>query len=124
MLYARKGDDREHREGASGVRGQPGGQAAYSASKEWRRLLGLTRTLAAEELSVKGIRVNAVVPGLIDAGMVQRMDHRHRDRMKEHIPLGRLGTGEEVARAVLFLASDDAAYIVGAELPVDGGLTL
>jgi 3-oxoacyl-[acyl-carrier protein] reductase len=119
MLHARKGAI-VNVASASGVRASPG-QAAYSASK--RGLLGLTRTLAAE-LSVKGIRVNAVVPGLIDAGMVQRMDHRHRDRMKEHIPLGRLGTGEEVARAVLFLASDEAAYIVGAELPVDGGLTL
>jgi 3-oxoacyl-[acyl-carrier protein] reductase len=105
---------------AAGVRASPG-QANYSAAKGG--LLALSKTLAAE-LSPKGIRVNSVVPGLIDAGMVQRMDHRALERGKGRIPLGRLGTAEEVAKAVLFLASDDAAYIVGCELPVDGGLTL
>jgi 3-oxoacyl-[acyl-carrier protein] reductase len=97
------------------------GQANYAASKGG--LLALSRTLAAE-LSSKGIRVNAVVPGLIDAGMVHHLDHRVLERLKTRIALGRLGTAEEVAKAVLFLASDDAAYVVGCELPVDGGLTL
>jgi 3-oxoacyl-[acyl-carrier protein] reductase len=119
MLYAKKGAI-VNVASAVAVRANPG-QASYAASKGG--LLALTRTLAAE-LSPKGVRVNAVVPGLIDAGMVQRMDHRALDRMKARIPLGRLGVAEEVARAVLFLASDEAAYVVGAELPVDGGLTL
>jgi 3-oxoacyl-[acyl-carrier protein] reductase len=105
---------------ASARRASPG-QASYAASKGG--LLSLSRTLAAE-LGPRGIRVNAVVPGLIDAGMVSRMDHRARDRVLTHVPLGRLGSAEDVARAVTFLASDDAAYIVGCELPVDGGLTL
>ncbi len=119
MLHARKGSI-VNVASASAVRANPG-QANYAAAKGG--LLALSRTLAAE-LSPKGIRVNAVVPGLIDAGMVQRMDHRALERSKAHIPLGRLGTADEVAKVVLFLASDDAAYIVGCELPVDGGLTL
>lgn len=119
MLHARKGAI-VNVASATAVRANPG-QANYAAAKGG--LLSLTRTLAAE-LSPKGVRVNAVLPGLIDAGMVQRMDHRALDRFKGQIPLGRLGTGDELAKAVLFLASDDAAYVVGAELPVDGGLAL
>lgn len=119
MLHARRGSI-VNIASAVAFRANPG-QASYAAAKGG--LLGLSRTLAAE-LSPKGIRVNTVVPGLIDAGMVQRMDHRALEKMKPRIPLGRLGTAEELARAVLFLASDDAAYIVGCELPVDGGLTL
>jgi len=102
------------------VRANPG-QTGYAASKGG--LLAFTRTLAAE-LCPKGIRVNAVVPGLIDAGMAQHMDHRARERVQARIPIGRLGRAEDVARAVLFLASDDAAYLVGCELAVDGGLSL
>lgn len=119
MLYARQGAI-VNVASATALRANPG-QASYAASKGG--LLALSRTLAAE-LSVKGVRVNAVVPGLIDAGMVQRMDHRALERLKAKIPAGRLGTADEVARAVLFLASDDAAYVIGAELPVDGGLAL
>jgi 3-oxoacyl-[acyl-carrier protein] reductase len=119
MLYAKKGAI-VNVASATALRANPG-QSSYAASKGG--LLALTRTLAAE-LSPKGIRVNAVVPGLVDAGMVQRMDHRALARARERIPLGRLGLADEVARAVLFLASDDASYVVGAELPVDGGLTL
>jgi 3-oxoacyl-[acyl-carrier protein] reductase len=119
MMHARKGAI-VNVASSTAIRANPG-QANYAAAKGG--LLALSRTLAAE-LSPKGIRVNAVVPGLIDAGMVQRMDHRALEKGKSHIPLGRLGTADEVARVVLFLASDDAAYVVGAELPVDGGLTL
>ncbi len=119
MLHARKGAI-VNIASAAALRASPG-QANYSAAKGG--LLALSRTLAAE-LSPKGIRVNSVVPGLIDAGMVQRMDHRALERGKGRIPLGRLGTADEVAKAVLFLASDEASYIVGCELPVDGGLTL
>jgi 3-oxoacyl-[acyl-carrier protein] reductase len=97
------------------------GQAAYAASKGG--VLALTRTLAAE-LAPRGIRVNAVVPGFIDAGMTTRLDHRALAERTPRIPLARLGSADEVARVVLFLASDDASYIVGQALFVDGGLSL
>lgn len=97
------------------------GQTNYAASKGG--LLAFTRSLAAE-LGASGIRVNAVVPGLIAAGMGQRLDHRVIARHQAAIALGRLGNADEVARAVLFLASDEASYIVGQCLAVDGGLTL
>jgi 3-oxoacyl-[acyl-carrier protein] reductase len=119
MLHAKKGAI-VNVASASALRASPG-QANYSAAKGG--LLALTRTLAAE-LAPKGIRVNAVVPGLIDAGIVKTMDRRAFERILGHVPLGRTGLAGEVAKAVLFLASDDAAYVVGAELPVDGGLTL
>jgi 3-oxoacyl-[acyl-carrier protein] reductase len=96
------------------------GQAGYAASKGG--LVAFTRTLAAE-LAPKGVRANAIVPGLIDAGMVKRMDRRHRDARAAHIPMGRLGRPEEVARAAVFLASDDASYVTGQALVVDGGLS-
>jgi len=86
-------------------------------------VLALTRSLAAE-LAPHGLRVNAVVPGLLGAGMALRLDHRIVAEQKARIPLGRVGSAEEVARVVLFLASDDASYVVGQCLSVDGGLTL
>lgn len=97
------------------------GQSNYAASKGG--LLSLTTSLAAE-LAPSGLRVNAVVPGLINAGMVTRTDPRAVARVRERIPLGRLGEAQEVARATLFLASDDAGYITGQALVVDGGLSL
>ncbi len=119
MMHARRGAI-VNVASVAALRASPG-QTAYAASKGG--LLALGRTLAAE-LAPRGIRVNTVVPGLIDAGMVQRMDHRARQRALDHVPLGRLGSAVDVARAVLFLASDEAAYVVGCELTVDGGLTL
>lgn len=102
------------------IRASPG-QAGYAASKGG--LLSFTKTLAAE-LGPRGVRVNAVVPGLIDAGMVKRMDRRRRDERAAHVPLGRLGEAREVAEAVRFLASDAASYVTGHALVVDGGLSL
>jgi len=104
----------------AGMRASPG-QANYSAAKGG--VLALTTTLAAE-LAPRGVRVNAVVPGMLSTGMGARIDHRVAERRRATIPMGRFGTGDEVARAVLFLASDEAAYIVGQHLVIDGGLSL
>jgi 3-oxoacyl-[acyl-carrier protein] reductase len=93
------------------------GQAAYAASKAG--VLSLTRTLATEAVG-RGVRVNAVIPGLLTTGMGARLDHRIAERYQAEIPIGRFGTGEEVAKAVLFLASDDASYVVGESITVDG----
>ena len=97
------------------------GQANYAAAKAG--VLALTRTLALE-LGPRGIRANAVLPGLCAAGMGVRLDRRVVDRERARIPLGRLGQAEEVARAVLFLASDESSYVTGQALVVDGGRTL
>jgi 3-oxoacyl-[acyl-carrier protein] reductase len=104
----------------SGVRASPG-QAAYSAAKGG--LVALTRTLGAE-LAPRGIRVNSVVPGLCAAGMAQRLDRRVFDDHVARTPLGRAGTAEEIAAAVLFVASDAASFVVGQSIVVDGGLSL
>jgi 3-oxoacyl-[acyl-carrier protein] reductase len=101
------------------LRASPG-QVNYAASKGG--LVAFTRSLGAE-LAPRGIRVNAVLPGAIAAGLAARLDRRIAERIRGAIPLGRFGTAEEVARVVLFLASGDAAYIVGQALVVDGGLT-
>lgn len=104
----------------AGVRASPG-QANYAASKAG--VIALTRTLAAE-VAGRGVRVNAVVPGLFAGGMGERLDRRVLDARRAAIPSGRLGGPQELARAVLFLASDDASYVVGQALAVDGGLSL
>lgn len=104
----------------SAMRASPG-QAAYSASKAG--ILALVRTLAAE-VAAAGIRVNAIAPGVIDAGMVRATS---RERMREvdaRIPMGRRGRAEDVGRGAVFLLSEDAAYVTGHTLVIDGGLGL
>lgn len=103
----------------SALRASPG-QVNYAASKGG--LVAFTRALGAE-LAPRGVRVNAVIPGAISAGLAARLDRRIADRIRTAVPLGRFGTAEEVAKSVLFLASDDATYIVGHALVVDGGLS-
>ncbi len=96
-----------------------GGQAAYSASKAG--LIGLTKSVA-KELASRNIRVNAVSPGFIGTDMTAHLSEELRQKMVESIPLARLGSPEDVANAVVFLASDAAAYITGEVLKVNGGM--
>lgn len=95
------------------------GQTNYAATKAG--VIGMTRTWA-RELGKKGITVNAVAPGFIVTEMTAAVPRKVLDQMREKTPLSRLGTPEDVAQAYLFLASEDAAYINGVVLPVDGGL--
>jgi len=97
------------------------GQANYAASKAG--LLGLTKSIA-RELASRGITVNAVAPGFIETDMTARLTPEQRDALAKGIPLERLGTPADVAAAVLFLASDGAAYITGQVLVVDGGMVM
>ena len=99
------------------------GLAAYNAAKAG--VINLTRT-AALELASSGVRVNAVCPGLVDTPPLRRAFQIAPDRRhvaEAAIPLGRLARPEEIARVILFLASDDASYVTGAAIVVDGGLT-
>ncbi|OFX41548.1 MAG: 3-oxoacyl-[acyl-carrier-protein] reductase [Bacteroidetes bacterium GWA2_40_14] len=97
------------------------GQTNYVATKAG--LIGMTKTLA-KELGRKGVTVNAVAPGFIATEMVKKMPAEVLKTMEEKVPLKRLGLPEEIAAAYLFLASDDAAYINGTVLSVDGGITI
>jgi len=96
------------------------GQTNYAAAKGG--IVALTRTLAVE-LAPRGVRVNGVIPGVLSTGMGERLDRRVAEQRRAEIPLGRFGRAEEVAEAVLFLASEESAYIVGQSIVVDGGLT-
>ena len=104
----------------AGLRGNPG-QANYSAAKAG--LIGLTRAAAAE-LGSRQVTVNAVAPGWIETDMTALVPAAVRESVLGRVPLGRLGRPEDVAQAVLFLASPGAAYITGTVLVVDGGLTM
>ena len=96
------------------------GQLAYHASKGAVTLMTLN---AAVTYADRGIRVNAVLPGLIDTEMVRDQDPAMRAETIGNTPMKRIGTPEEVAKVILFLASDDASYVTGALVPVDGGFT-
>jgi 3-oxoacyl-[acyl-carrier protein] reductase len=103
----------------SGLMGNPG-QANYSASKAG--VIGLTRTVA-RELASRGITVNAVAPGFIATDMAAKLGEDVLQQVKSQTPLGRLGDPQDVADAVLFLASEAASFITGHVLVVDGGLS-
>jgi 3-oxoacyl-[acyl-carrier protein] reductase len=97
------------------------GQTNYVASKSG--VIGMTRVWA-REYGKYGIRVNAVAPGFITTEMVQKMPEAVLNEMKAHTPLGRLGTPEDIANVYAFLASNEAAYIHGAVISVDGGIVI
>lgn len=103
------------------VVGQSGtaGQVNYAASKAG--LVGMARSLT-RELGSRNVTANVVAPGFIDTDMTAALDDKTQELAVAAIPLGRQGTAEEVAGAVSFLASDDAAYVSGAVIPVDGGM--
>ncbi len=103
-----------------GLRGNAG-QVNYAASKAG--VIGMTKSLA-KELASRGVTVNAVAPGFIETDMTAALSEAARSAAQGSIPMGRLGGPEDVARAVGFLASDDAAYVTGQVLAVDGGMAM
>ena len=104
----------------SGILGNAG-QANYSASKAG--VIGLTKSVA-RELASRGITANAIAPGVIATDMTEVLSDGVKESLKERVPLGHIGAPEDIAKAVAFLASDDAAYITGQVLAVDGGMSM
>ena len=104
----------------SGVMGN-GGQTNYSASKAG--LIGFTKALA-REVASRSITVNAIAPGFVPTDLTSGIPENMKEESKKLIPLGRWGNAEEVAYAVAFFASDEAAYITGQTLNVDGGMAM
>ena len=104
----------------SGIGGNAG-QVNYAASKAG--VVGMTKSLA-KELASRGVTVNAVAPGFIETDMTAAMPQAAKDAMMPTIPMQRLGAPEDVAKAVAFLASDEAAYVTGQVLAVDGGMAM
>lgn len=96
-----------------------GGQVNYAAAKAG--LEGFSRALA-REVGVRNITVNSVTPGFIDTDMTRELPEAQREALLTQIPLGRLGQAEEIAQVVAFLASEGAAYVTGATIPVNGGM--
>lgn len=103
-----------------GVTGNPG-QANYSASKAG--MIGMTKALAAE-VAARGITVNCVAPGFITTAMTDALDDKQKQRVMAGIPSARLGAPEDVAASVVFLASEEAGYITGQTLHVNGGMAM
>lgn len=96
------------------------GQANYASAKAG--IIGFTRSIA-KEVASRGITVNAIAPGFIDSAMAQKLSEKQRQELTSRIPLGYLGTPRDIADAVAFLASEEARYITGQVLNVDGGMS-
>ena len=103
-----------------GVTGNPG-QANYAASKAG--MIGMSKSLA-QEVASRGITVNCVAPGFIETAMTDALGEPQRDKLLGAIPAGRLGSSDDVAAAVVYLASDEAAYMTGQTLHVNGGMAM
>jgi len=103
-----------------GATGNPG-QANYAAAKAG--LAGLTKALA-QEVASRGIAVNLVAPGFIETAMTDALNEEQRKKMRDAIPLGRMGTPADVAAAVAYLASDEAGWVTGATLHINGGMAM
>ncbi len=103
-----------------GTTGNPG-QGNYAASKAG--LIGMSKALAAEVAS-RNVTVNVVAPGFIESPMTQSLNDKQREGILSDVPMGRLGSGADVAAAVAYLASDEAAYVTGQTLHVNGGMTM
>lgn len=117
MMKERKGSI-IHMGSIVGITGNPG-QAAYCAAKAG--IIGLTKSMA-KELASRNIRVNAIAPGFIETDMTHQLTEDQKKAIFDSIPLGRIGTADEVAQAVLFLASQRSSYITGQTIVVDGGM--
>ena len=109
--------------GIGSIVGAPGhaGQANYAAAKAG--LAGMTKALA-QEVASRGVTVNLVAPGFIDTPMTHALNAAQREKLNAQIPLGRMGTPADVAAAVLYLASDEAGWVTGATLHVNGGMAM
>jgi 3-oxoacyl-[acyl-carrier protein] reductase len=97
------------------------GQANYAAAKAG--LVGMTKALA-QEVASRGITVNAVAPGFVSTAMTDKLSEQQRTKLTEAIPLGRIGKPEDIAAAVAYLASDEAGWVTGATLHVNGGMAM
>ena len=102
-----------------GLIGNPG-QANYAASKSG--VIGLGKAVS-KELASRNITVNTIAPGYIETDMVENIDEKSKEKLLNQIPLGRIGSPEEIAATVLYLASDEAGYVSGQTIAVDGGMT-
>ncbi|MDA9816003.1 3-oxoacyl-[acyl-carrier-protein] reductase [Alphaproteobacteria bacterium] len=103
-----------------GIIGNPG-QTNYAASKAG--VIGFSKSLA-QEVASRGITVNIVAPGFIETPMTDSLDEKQKNNLLSQVPVGRLGSADEVASAVLFLASNEASYLTGATLHVNGGMVM
>jgi len=103
-----------------GVTGNPG-QANYAASKAG--MIGFSKSLA-QEVASRGVTVNCIAPGFITSPMTDELNEAQRDAILQKIPSGRLGTGEEIASAAVYLASEEAGYVTGQTLHVNGGMAM
>jgi 3-oxoacyl-[acyl-carrier protein] reductase len=103
-----------------GVTGNPG-QANYAASKAG--MIGMSKALA-QEVASRGITVNTIAPGFIETAMTDALDDKQKEALIPGIPAGRLGTGGDISSACVYLASEEASYVTGQTLHVNGGMAM